>query len=82
MAQRNSTGQKILSLASFVAMNKVSVKAFEGLEQENVYISVTRPPIKILCTHFTIQLLILGVMTPKISKKVGIYGQKWHFLVG
>ena len=81
MAQRNSTGQKILSLASFVAMNKVSVKAFEGLEQENAYISATRPSIKILSTLFTIQLLILGAATPKISKKVGIYGQKWHFLV-
>ena len=81
MAQRNSTGQKILSLASFVAMNKVSVKAFEGLEQENAYISATRPSIKILSTLFTIQLLILGAVTPKISKQVGIYGQKWHFLV-
>ena len=64
-----------------MATVKVSVKAFEGLEQENVYISVTRPPIKILSTLFTIQLLILGAATPEISKKVGIYGQKWHCLV-
>ena len=81
MAQRNSTGQKIWSLAFFVATIKVSVKAFDGLEQENAYISATRPSIKILSTLFTIQLLILGAATPKISKKVGIYGQKWHFLV-
>ena len=66
MAQRNRTGQKIWSLAFFVATIKVSVKAFEGLEQENAYISATRPSIKILSTLFTIQLLILGAATPKI----------------
>ena len=65
MAQRNSTGQKIWSLAFFVATIKVSVKAFEGLEQENAYISATRPSIEILSTLFTIQLLILGAATPK-----------------
>jgi hypothetical protein len=65
-------------LAFFVATIKVSVKAFEGLEQENAYISATRPSIKILSTFFTIQLLILGAATPKTSKKVGIYGQKWQ----
>ena len=81
MAQRNSKGQKIWSLAFFVATIKVSVKAFEGLEQENAYISATRPSNKILSTLFTIKLLILSAETPKISKKVGIYGQKWHFLV-
>ena len=78
MAQPTSTGQKIWSLAFFVATIKVSVKAFEGLEQENAYISATRPSIKILSTLFTIQLLILGAATPKTSKKVGIYGQKWQ----
>ena len=81
MAQPNSTGQKIWSWALFVATVKVSVKAFEGQERENAYISATRPSIKILSTLFTIKLLILGAATPKISKKVGIYGQKWHFLV-
>ena len=69
MAQPTSTGQKISSLAFFVATVKVSVKAFEGLEQENAYISATRPSIKILSTLFTIQLLILGAVTPKTSKK-------------
>ena len=69
MAQRNSTGQKILSLAFFVATIKVSVKAFEGLEQENAYISATRPSIKILSTLFTIQLLILVSATPKMLNK-------------
>ena len=64
-----------------MATVKVSVKAFEGQERENAYISATRPSIKILTTLFTIQLLILGAVTLKISKKVGIYGQKWHFLV-
>ena len=81
IAQRNSTGQKIWSLAIFLATITVSVKAFQGLEQENAHISAIRPSIKILSTLFTIQLLILGAVTPKISKKVGIYGQKWHFLV-
>ena len=66
MAQRNSTGQKIWSLAIFVATIKESLKAFEGLEQENAYISATRPSIKILSTLFTIQFLILGAVTPKI----------------
>ena len=64
-----------------MATIKVSVKAFEGLEQENAYISATRPSIKILSTLFTIQLLILGAATPKTSKKVGIYGQKWQKLI-
>ena len=81
MAQPTSTGQKIWSLAFFVATVKLSVKAFEGLKRENAFISATRPSIKILSTLFTIKLLILGAATPKISKKVGIYGQKWHFLV-
>ena len=81
MAQPTSTGQKIWSLAFFVEMVKLSVKAFEGLKRENAFISATRPSIKILSTLFTIKLLILGAATPKISKKVGIYGQKWHFLV-
>ena len=71
MAQRNSTGQKILSLAFFVATIKVSIKAFEGLEQENAYISATRPSIKILSTLFTIQLLILVSATPKMLNKEG-----------
>ena len=78
MAQRNSTGQKIWSWALFVSTVKVTVKAFEGQERENAYISATRPSIKILSTLFTIQLLILGAATPKTSKKVGIYGQKWQ----
>ena len=54
-----------------MATIKVSVKAFEGLEQENAYISATRPSIKILSTLFTIQLLILVPASPKISKKYG-----------
>ena len=58
-------GSKNLNLGFFVA----TIKAFEGLEQENAYISATRPSIKILSTLFTIQLLILGAATPKISKK-------------
>ena len=62
-------GSKNLILGFFVATIKVSVKAFEGLEQENAYISATRPSIKILSTLFTIQPLILVSGTPKISKK-------------
>ena len=81
MAQPNSTGQKIWSWALFVATVKVSVKAFVGQEWENAQFLATRPRIKILSTLFTIKLLILRAATPKISKKVGIYGQKWHFLV-
>ena len=81
MAQPTTTGQKIWSLAFFVATVKLSVKAFEGLKRENAFISATRPSIKILSTLFTIKLLILSAVTPKISKKVGIYGQKWHCLV-
>ena len=53
----------------FVATIKVSVKAFEGLEQENAYISATRPSIKILSTLFTIQLLILVSVTLKMLNK-------------
>ena len=71
MAQPNSTGRKIWSWALFVATVKVSVKAFEGQERENAYISATRPSIKILSTLFTIKLLILGASNPKISKKWG-----------
>ena len=56
-------------MAFFVATIKVSVKAFEGLEQENAYISATRPSIKILSTLFTIQLLILVSATPKMLNK-------------
>ena len=63
-----------------MATVKVSVKAFEGQERENAYISATRPSIKILSTLFTIKLLILSAETPKISKKVGIYCQKLPFL--
>ena len=69
VAQPTSTGQKILSLAFFVAMVKVSVKAFEGLERENAYISATKPFIKILSTLFTIQLLISISATPKMLNK-------------
>ena len=69
MAQPSSTGQKILSWVLIVATVKVSVKAFEGQERENAYISVTRPLIKILSTLFTIQLLILVSATPKMLNK-------------
>ena len=64
-------GSKNLILGFFVAMIKVSVKAFEGLEQENAYISATRPSIKILSTLLTIQLLILVSVTPKMLNKQG-----------
>ena len=64
-------GSKNLILGFFVATIKVSVKAFEGLEQENAYISATRPSIKILSTLFTIQLLILVSATPKMLNKQG-----------
>ena len=79
MAQRNSTGQKILSLAFFVATVKLSVKAFEGLKRENAFISATRPSIKILSTLFTIQLLILVPASPKISKKYGYLAKNGIF---
>ena len=54
-----------------MATVKVSVKAFEGQERENAYISATRPSIKILSTLFTIQLLILVSVTPKMLNKLG-----------
>ena len=71
MAQPTTTGQKIWSLAFFVATVKLSVKAFEGLKQENAFISATRPSIKILSTLLTIQLLILVSATPKMLNKQG-----------
>ena len=55
------------------------MKAFEGQERENAYISATRPSIKILSTLFTIKLLILGAVTPKISKKSGDLWPKMAF---
>ena len=79
MAQPTSTGQKIWSLAFFVATVKLSVKAFEGLKRENAFISATRPSIKILSTLFTIQLLILVPMSPKISKKYGYLAKNGIF---
>ena len=62
-----------------MATVKVSVKAFEGQERENAYISVTRPLIKILSTLFTIQLLILVPASPKISKKYGYLAKNGIF---
>ena len=79
MAQPTSTGQKIWSLAFFVATVKLSVKAFEGLKRENAFISATRPSIKILSTLFTIQLLILVPASPKISKKYGYLAKNGIF---
>ena len=79
MAQPTTTGQKIWSLAFFVATVKLSVKAFEGLKRENAFISATRPSIKILSTLFTIQLLILVPVSPKISKKYGYLAKNGIF---
>ena len=79
MAQPTTTGQKIWSLAFFVATVKLSVKAFEGLKRENAFISATRPSIKILSTLFTIQLLILVPASPKISKKYGYLAKNGIF---
>ena len=79
MAQPSSTGQKMLSWVLIVATVKVSVKAFEGQERENAYISATRPSIKILSTLFTIQLLILVPVSPKISKKYGYLAKNGIF---
>ena len=62
-----------------MATVKVSVMAFEGLEQENAYISATRPSIKILSTLFTIQLLILVPASPTISKKYGYLAKNGIF---
>ena len=61
-----------------MATIKVSVKAFEGLEQENAYISATRPSTKILSTFFTIQLLILGAVTPKMSNEMFLAFKGFH----
>ena len=79
MAQPTTTGQKIWSLAFFVATVKLSVKAFEGLKRENAFISATRPSIKILSTLFTIQLLILVPASLKISKKYGYLAKNGIF---
>ena len=72
-------GSKNLILGFFVATVKLSVKAFEGLKRENAFISATRPSIKILSKLFTIQLLILFPVSPKISKKYGYLAKNGIF---
>ena len=69
MAQPTSIGKKIWSWALFVSMVNVSVKAFEDQEWKNGHISATKPPIKIVSTLFTLQLLISLAMDCKNVKK-------------
>ena len=73
MAQPTSMGQKIWSLALFVATVKVCVKAFEGMECTNVYIFATRPSIKVLSMHCTLPLLILVLWPLKYKKRKDIW---------